>query len=108
MAKQMEFTDSYGNIYPASYWRLVQINIDIADKSALILFFGYKDDVARQSKKTHFSQKLYELYGDKVAEYFGVKVLDVSNPMKQAYRLAVDTLDTNDNMDSFFKTAIDV
>jgi hypothetical protein len=106
MAKQMAHTDASGNSYTASYWRVVQVNIGIADKSASVLFYGYKDDAARQSGKVNIGQKLYGLFGDKVTEYFGASVLDTANPMEQAYKLTMDTLDTNGK--SFFEGALDV
>ena len=108
MAKQMNYTDAGGNVCPLSYWRPVQINISIADKEVRVVFYGYKDEAARIEKKESVGQKAYSLVGDKFTAYFSAASLDALNPMKQAYKLCMDILDTNNNQDSFFKGAIDV
>ena len=108
MAKQMDYTDKSGNVCPLSYWRPVQINISIADKAVWVVFYGYKDEAARIAKKESVGQKAYSLVGDNFTTYFSAAALDTLNPMKQAYKLAMDTLDTNNNQDSFFKNSLDV
>ena len=50
MAKQLNSTDQYGENYPSSYWRVVQVNLCKADKTGMILFQGYPD-ISRAGKQ---------------------------------------------------------
>jgi hypothetical protein len=63
MAKQMQFTDQYGNINASSYWRIVQINLGIADRNAVAILYGYKDKASRDANKSPIGQKTYSISG---------------------------------------------
>lgn len=117
MAKQMSYTDDKGNFYPQAYFRPVQINMGIADKSAYVVFYGYKDAAARQAGKALCVQKIYSISNEKYADYFSPIALDTLNPIKQSYKLCIEIkdvesgqLDVNGKpiMKSFFEGSIDV
>lgn len=47
MAKQMSYTDQAGVTAATSYWRIIRIEIDLAAKSVIYTFVGFRDSVAR-------------------------------------------------------------
>lgn len=69
MAFQMAYTDIYGNTHAESYWRVVQVNISVPDRSALFCLYGYKDVNARNASKMHIGQKTYNVSGDNFDGY---------------------------------------
>jgi hypothetical protein len=65
MAKVMPFTDPYGNALATSYWYVVQVNLGIADRTANIVLYGYKDRQARKQGKASVGSKSYAVSGEK-------------------------------------------
>lgn len=63
MAKVMPFTDPYGNALEASYWKIVQVNIGVADKTGMVLLYGYVSKSARDTAKQNIGQKQYSISG---------------------------------------------
>lgn len=63
MAKVMAFTDAAGNTYQTSYWRVVQINVSVADRTAMVMLYGYKDAASRQAGRSPIGQKSYAVTG---------------------------------------------
>lgn len=59
MAYRMQYSDDSGNDYNDSYWRIVQVNISVADKNANIVFHGYKSKQARNNNKAPIASKQY-------------------------------------------------
>lgn len=120
MAKQMFFTDEFGEDYPSSYWRPEQINLaPKASGTGMITFCAYKDEAAKG--KRVIGQKIYALKRDDILKYFSLAPLDASSAVNAvysaAYRIANERLDKDSgrtDLDgkpvavSFFNTAIDV
>ena len=106
MAFQMEFTDKYGDIYPESYWKVVQTNICQADKVGRVQFYGYQD--AANSGKRIIGEKSYDITNGAYEAAFDVDVLNPNgaNPVAAAYVHALATQDTDGQ--SFFATAANV
>jgi len=112
MAKQMAFTDQYGNQHQESYWRLVQCNISVPDKSALLVFYGYKDKAARNSAKQPVAAKQYAIMGETFDACYA-RHLEPGGPnmAQMAYEYAVECLDAraeDGTLHSFFESATDV
>ena len=110
MGFQMPFETEAGDTYAQSYWRVVQVNIGVADKTAHVVFHGYRNVVAKNNGKRHIGEKSYSISGNKFNDYFTAAKLDEKDPMAQGYQLAKDTLDTGPDNDkkSFFDGALDV
>lgn len=110
MAFQMEFTDEFGENYPASYWRVVQCNICRAEERGTVIFHGYAS--AASVGKRVIGQKAYFVDNAFYQQYFEVEVLDPegSNPYRSAYLMAqqVKDVDVVDGVAiSFFEDAIE-
>lgn len=107
MAKQMSFND-----HNESYWRLVQATINIPDKSAQLVFYGYKDAAARQAGKLPVGAKQYTILGETFDQYYR-QHLEPGGPniAAMAYAYAMNKLDMagpNNTFCSFFDGATDV
>lgn len=63
-------TDERDVTYPESYWRVVNINIDVKHKSANFTFEGHKDKAARDNNKVSVSSKSYSINGDEFDKRF--------------------------------------
>lgn len=115
MAKQMPYDDAYGNHYDESYWRLVQVNLGIADRTATALFYGYKDAASRLANKQSIGAKQYAVSGS-AFDAIMVQYLTPGGPnvMQISYQIATTTkdvvVDPNDPTKnvSFFDEATDL
>lgn len=67
MAKVMNFVDQFGNTLAESYWRIVQINMSIADGNGMVLLYGYKDQAARAANRAPIGQRGYSVSGSAFA-----------------------------------------
>ena len=60
MAWQMNFTDSYGDNWPNSYWVIVQCNsVPRYDETGMVMFYGYEDQ--QRKGKRIIGQKQYQV-----------------------------------------------
>lgn len=115
MAMKRSYEDQYGNSYTDSYWRIVQINVGVADRTANIVFYGYKDAASREANKQSIGSKSYSVSGAVFDQMMAQHLADKGpNIMALAYQYAkktkdvvVDPQDTSKNV-SFFADAIDV
>lgn len=113
MAKQMAFSDQFGNTYPASYWRLVYVAIDAVGGNARLVFYGYKDKAARDAAKVNIGQKAYDLSGAEFQTYYAHH-LEPNGPnlMTLCYEYCGQKKDVPQGGElpdvSFFETATDV
>lgn len=107
MAFEMTFTDDFGEVYPESYFKLVQCNICLADKTGNIVFYGYPS--AAQKGKRIIGQKSYAVTADLFNQYFVTDELDPEgeNPYKASYIMALAIKDIGEGEDavSFFENA---
>lgn len=115
MAKAMPYTDAYGNEHANSYWRIVQINIGVADRNVHVVFYGYKDTVSRAAGKQSIGQKSYSISGETFDELFVAHITPGGpNLMQLAYQVATTTKDVVVDPDdltknvSFFEDAEDL
>jgi len=115
MAKAMAFQDQFGNSYESSYWRVVQINIGVADKHAHIVFYGYRDQAARAANKNSIGQKTYTVSGAEFDTLYAAHIAPGGpNLFQLAYQVATTTkdviVDPNDPSQnvSFFENGVDV
>ncbi|MFO0821528.1 MAG: hypothetical protein U0792_00025 [Gemmataceae bacterium] len=108
----MTFTDQFGNQYEESYWRLVQCNISVPDKSTFLVFYGYKDKAARDASKQPVAAKQYSIVGELFDTYYSRHLEpDGPNLAIMAYNYAEECLDARSEdgtMHSFFENATDV
>lgn len=102
MAKQLAYTDAFGNSYPASYWVCSLVDIT-KDNVATINFIVYKDQTAKSNGKQPILQIQYQLADVAFTTYFANSVLNTMNPFKAAYLAVSDVTITN-----FFVGALDV
>ncbi len=110
MALEMNFKDQYGNVQEKSYWRLVQCNISVPDKNALLVFYGYKDKEAREEAMQPIAAKQYTIMGEQFDKFYNAH-LEENGPNigKAAYQYAVDCADAiidDKTIESFFKAAV--
>lgn len=109
MAKKLVFQDEYEDVYPEAYFKVAQVNLCKIDKTGMVLFYGYENKDKRG--KRIIGQKQYQITKDNFDTYFGIAELDKPNVnyIKQAYKLADETLDVEDgeNKKSFFDGALD-
>lgn len=112
MAKEMTFIDQYGNQHQRSYWRLVQCNISVPDKSALLVFYGYKDKAARDAAKQPVAAKQYSVMGETFDACYS-RHLEPGGPnmAQMCYEYASECMDVRSEdgtMHGFFENAQDV
>lgn len=94
MAKLMPFDDQYGNHYETSYWRLVQMNIGIADRTAMATFYGYRDQASRAANKQSIGSKNYSVSGERFDQLMAEHLTPGGpNIMALAYKIATETRD---------------
>jgi hypothetical protein len=66
MAFELKFEDQFGNVHEKSYWRLVEVAINIPNKSASFIFGGYENELARKVGGCDFvGVKQYVVLGEK-------------------------------------------
>lgn len=106
MAFQMNYTDRYGDNYPASYWR--PENWNITKTTAEVTFQGYPD-AAHKGNRVIGSHG-YVLTPDQYAAYVAAAPANAITTFdaiaSQMYALAAATLDANGV--SFFNGATEV
>lgn len=110
MAFEMSFTDEYGELYPASYWKVVQCNINRIEKTGHVAFYGYAS--AASLGKRIIATKDYRVDAALYDIFFETVVLDPEgeNPYKAAYLMAAQVKDTPSAVEgapdvSFFEDA---
>lgn len=116
MAKSMRFEDQFGNVLEQSYWRLVQCNLGIADRSAMVQFYGYRDEATRRAGKQSIGQKSYSVSGETFDKLMQEHLTPGGpNIMQLAYKIANETKDVaaptpedKDRKVSFFEGAEDL
>jgi hypothetical protein len=88
MALSMNFTDSYGVVFPSSYWRLVQWNFS-KDGTGALTFYGFSD--VTQKGNRVIGQKQYSIAAADFATYFTAVAIDPLNinPQCQGYAFAL-------------------
>ena len=110
MAFEMSFTDEFGEVYPNSYWKVVQCNIARFEKSGLVVFQGFKD--AANVGKRIIGHKEYIVDEALYDAYFSTDMLDPQgeNPYRAAYLMALAIKDVSSAVEgdpsvSFFENA---
>ena len=121
MAFQMTYESPDGDTVETSYWRVVQVSIGQADKTASILFYGYRSKSAREANKQPLSGaiKSYVAGEAEYESYFSDLALKnaEATPVAQAYAFAKSVKDGTaistspddpPSSVSFFESATDV
>lgn len=126
MAKELNLTDEYGDVYPNAYFRPVQINLSPEDKTGNVVFYGFPDAAAsnKSGRRRVIGQKSYAITASEYVQYFEAnnvvdpKIVKTTDQIKtQAYKLATEKKDvdtgTKDGdgkpvFKSFFEGGIDV
>ncbi len=95
MAFKKEHTDAFQETYAQSYWRVVEVNINKADRRGRVLFYGYPDEARKGGRIV--GDKAYPVSEDQYDTYFGPDELNPEgkNPYAAAYELAMDTKDVS-------------
>lgn len=88
MAKIMPYTDSRGNDYTGSYWRLVRFNVDVDNAYSNFSFKGYKDKDARLNNKDYIGIKDYEIKGGDFNYYMALELSGIQNTRQIFYEYA--------------------
>lgn len=96
MAFQMPYEDVHGNEYAESYWRVVQINISVPDRSGFFCLYGYKNQAARHANKQAIGQKTYTINGTDF-DYYLTTHLEPGGPniAEMTYNYAANCLDVS-------------
>lgn len=88
------YIDSRGVSYNSSYWRLIQIDVNLVTKKANFLFAGYKDQDARLAGKDVIGTKNYFINDDtKFDYYFAKHMAENLNLMQIGYMIATETVE---------------
>lgn len=105
MAFQRLYVDERGVEYPASYWRITYVEIDVGRRYGVAVFTGYRDREARFQDRHPIDSKIYHLSGDVFLEKYA-RHLEPGGPniMELIYEYALTVKDTNDQ--SFFENAL--
>src|SRR4051794_11588211 len=85
MAKVMTYSDQFGNTNAASYWRIVQLNIGVADRTATAILYGYKSKAAYKAGAQPIGQKSYAISG---ADFDALMAKHVTNNPNNIQALA--------------------
>ncbi len=115
MAYRMNFTDQYGDNYPQSYWKPVEMFINVLNHSILIRFGAFINQeksggrVIGEKKYLVTSQKFAELINSSITDSSSIK----SAVLSKAYETALSTKDVQSGVDeegnavmvSFFENA---
>jgi hypothetical protein len=93
MAFEMSFTDEYGEVYPNSYWKVVQCNINRIEKTGYIAFYGYAS-VASLGKRI-IATKDYRVDAALYDAFFETVILDPQNenPYRSSYLMSLQVKD---------------
>lgn len=94
MAKQVNFTHSNGTNYPASYWRITNLMVDVPNAVARFTFTGYKDEDARNEGKEPIGKRNIVIKGEDFAINFGKVTDKIKNPQEVGYDYASEYKDT--------------
>lgn len=90
MAKVMPHTDKTGSPHPNSYWRIIEIKINLLTGEGYFIFAGYHSKAARNSGKPPFAIKEpYEVRGDEFLDYYAKQIAGTMNLMQIGYDLAM-------------------
>lgn len=93
MAKVMAFTDPTGTDHPGCYWRIVQLNMSVADRSVSVQLYGYHTKAARKTGKRPIDGaiKTYSVTGDAFDALMAAHLAPGGkNIMKMAYEDVVN------------------
>jgi hypothetical protein len=85
MAKQLDYTHPNGTNYPASYWRITQLVVDMPALYAKFVFAGWKDEQARLDGKQPIGERVVHINGADFAAYFADVTAKLKNPQEVGY-----------------------
>lgn len=112
MAFVMSFEAPDGNTNNNSYWRVVRVVLDSAEKTAGVMIYGYRNQAARNTGKVPIAQKAYDVGPAIYDDYFSTAKLAIKDPMAWGYQIAKDTKDVQlvpgDPKVSFFASASNI
>ena len=114
MAFQQDFTTADGIEVVGAYWRIVQLNISVADTSATFTLYAYKDQAARNAKKYPLAGgvKMYSLSSEEFLAMYQQHIAPGGpNLLVQCYTYARNKKDVkleDGSFVSFFENAIDI
>ena len=100
MALVKEYTDTRGNVYTESYWRLTQVTLRISEGVMAMMFLGYKDRDARKKGYEEIGKKYFTLEGKDFNEIYTKLLENTDNITASSYECAKE--------DDFFSNAKDV
>ena len=89
MAFTLPQADEYGDTFPKSYWKPVQVNLCSLDKTGMVLFYGF-ESAANKGKRV-IGRKSYAVTPEQFDRFFAADGLnpDGKNPWAAAYELAL-------------------
>jgi hypothetical protein len=74
MAKLMQFSSPDKVTHDSSYWKVVQCNLNLLNKTGEIVFLGYHDKAARMELAQPVGMKQYTLNPELFDTYFSSEV----------------------------------
>jgi anti-sigma-K factor RskA len=103
MALQMNYTDQFGNVNSASYWRVTFVAVDILAQNARAVLLGFKDADAFTNRKQPIGSKDVNVQGDSFAQMMTAYQTGGGNT--DLFALAYSVAKSQDD---FFSTATEV
>lgn len=107
-----DYTDDAGVTHTNSYWRAVDVFINIIDLAASTHIYGYKDEAAFNSKKNNIGSKFYTVTGqafiDMMTNYQTGGGGDVFELAYQVAKATKDQDGPNNTKISFFEDSTEV
>jgi hypothetical protein len=98
MAKQMAYTHPNGTEYPQSYWRIVELHVNVPDRHAEFKFYGYKDQAAREQAREPIGEKSIHIVGDDFDTNYTEVTLKAKNPQEVGYDYATQFKDIHEDV----------
>lgn len=95
MAWQTNYTDSFNENYPISYWRVVQCNLDKEQQTGHIVLYGYETQAKAGGRI--IGQHVYEVTPALYNAYFLPTLIQPAgiDHIKQCYALSAAVLDVD-------------
>jgi hypothetical protein len=75
MALQMDYTDSSGTDFPASYWMVSSLTLDVINKTAIINVVAYRDAAAKAAALMPIANLQVGFGSDTFLTYFSPTIL---------------------------------
>lgn len=101
MAKRINFTNNQGINFPESYWRVIRVVFDVAEKTIFINVVAHRDNQARQDGLETIAKRSFVITDSDDFNLIAAAIINkVKNPLEIGYQIL--------NREEFFSAGEDV